>query len=212
MSRIYAKALGFAAFLSLLSPGTLTADDSVPRPRATNPAKMSCRDMIAFSNSQNNKLGTTTWQFFLNPFQFKAEKSKTNSSQYCATADSSKLSVTKNITSVYWVWAVVDGEKNCQAAADEQNAAIKRFEQQHIDDVNMIVKDQTAKYRAAVDDKLKTPVCNSDAGKALADLGKSLSDIQKKIKDDAQKALDDAQKSRDDSGSHTYKVNCSCAQ
>src|SRR5258708_3339601 len=108
-----AKAIGIASVLSMTWAGNGVADDAAPRGVATGPAKMSCRD---YANSHTGQSGLTKPTFHVSSYSIPAPTPK-SSTEFCATIDVGKLSVTKDVSSFYWVWAVTDNEKACGAAA-----------------------------------------------------------------------------------------------
>jgi hypothetical protein len=197
-----AKALGITALLSPIWPGGGIADDAAPRPQMTG--KMSCTD---FANSHKDA-GLTKPTFKVSSYTFTVTPK--SSSEYCATTDVSKLAVTKDVSSYYWFWTVLDTEKACDAAATKRNTALKGFEQEHINDAISIVAGQTTKLRDAV--KSKIPVCAATAAAAQASLKTMLDAAQKQALADTQTEWTAAVAKRDGSGSHTYKDDCSCAQ
>jgi hypothetical protein len=197
-----AKMFGIAALLSPIWPGCGIADDAAPRPQMTG--KMSCTD---FANTHKDA-GLTRPKFNVSGYAFTVTpKSKT---EFCATTDVSKLSVTKDVSSYYWFWTVLDTQKACEAAAAQRNAALKGFEQEHINDAISIVAGQTAKLRDAV--KSKIPVCAATAAAAQMSLKTILDAAVKQALADTQTEWTAAVAKRDGGGSHTYKDDCSCAQ
>src|SRR5579872_7257629 len=121
-----AKVFGIAALVSPIWPGCGIADDAAPRPQMTG--KMGC---VEFANAHKSA-GLTTPKFNVSTGPFTVMPKSTT--EYCATTDVSKLSVTKDVSSYYWFWTVLDTEKACDAAAAKRNAALKGFEQEHIND------------------------------------------------------------------------------
>jgi hypothetical protein len=201
-----ANALGIAAVLSLVAPGSGMADDTVSRPRPTTPARMSCREFTAKFDAKN-PTGLTRSDFSAGGLKFGEKAAFTlgqSGNQYCAVADASTWAVTKNVTSFYFVWAVTDQEWWCEAEAHHSNQAVKAYEQEHIDDVAAIAKTQTQKLR----DRLKAGVCAPEPQKVEEAINKILDDALK----DAAKQWDDAGWKRDGMSGHTHVVNCSCAR
>src|SRR6202043_1891227 len=97
---LLAKGLGIAALLAAVWPGEGIADDSSPQAKATSPATMSCAD-YANSHSGPAQSGLTTPTFNVSSYSIvAAPKSGTD---ICATIDFAKMSVTKDVSSYYWV-------------------------------------------------------------------------------------------------------------
>jgi hypothetical protein len=161
-----AKVIGIASVLSMIWAGNGAADDAAPRGRATSPVKMSCRD---YANSYTGESSLTTPILHISGYSIPAPTSK-SSTEFCATIDISKLNVTKDVSSFYWVWAVTDNEKACEAAAATRNSTMKGWEQEHINDAINIVATETSKLRDSVKDKI--PVCASKGAEAVANLKK----------------------------------------
>jgi hypothetical protein len=199
------KVIGIASVLSMIWAGNGAADDAAPRGRATSPVKMSCRD---YANSHTGESGLTTPAFHISGYSIPAPTSK-SSTEFCATIDISKLSVTKDVSSFYWVWAVTDNEKACEAAAATRNSTMKGWEQEHINDAINIVATETSKLRDSVKDKI--PVCASKGAEAVANLKKVVDTALKQGLADTQSAWSAAVAKRDGSGGHTYKSDCLCA-
>jgi hypothetical protein len=200
-----AKLIGIAALSSVAWAGYAVADDSAPRGSATSPAKMSCRD---YANSHTGQSGLTKPTFHVSGYSIPAPTAK-SSTEFCATIDVSKLSVTKDVSSFYWVWAVTDNEKTCDAAAAARNSTMKGWEQEHINDAIKIVAEQTSKLRDSV--KGKIPVCASKGQDAVANLKKVFDPALSQALADTQSAWSAAVQNRDGGGGHTYKSDCSCA-
>jgi hypothetical protein len=165
---------------------------------------MSCRD---YANTYKDSSGLTVPRFSLS--SYSTSTTSKSSTEFCATTDVSKLTVSKDMSSSYWLWAVTDDQAACTAAAATRNATMKGFEQEHINDAISIVAAQTTKLRDAV--KGKIPLCASKAADATASLKTILDAAQKQALADTQTDWSAAVKKRDGSGSHTYQTDCSCA-
>jgi len=199
------KMLGMATVVSMAWLCHAVADDASPRGQATSPAKMSCRD---YANSHTGQSGLTTPTFSVSSYSIPAPTAK-SSTEFCATVDVSKLSVTKSMSSFYWVWAVTDDEKACADAATTRNTTMKGWEQEHINDAINIVADQTTKLRDAL--KSKIPLCAAKAADAVANLKKIVDAALTQAFADTQSAWKAAVAKRDGGGGHTYRPDCSCA-
>jgi hypothetical protein len=190
---------GIAAVLSLAWTGNAISQAVGV---ATTPAQMSCVD---FANTHKDDAGLTTPTFSVSSYAIvPASKSATES---CGTIDVSKLAVTRTISSRYWVWAVLDTEKSCQAAAAKRNSALQGYEQEHIGDADTIVAAQTTKLRDALRGK---QWCAATAAAAGDKLRKDVDPALQKALADTKAEWSKAVQKRD-SGSHTYPSDCSCA-
>jgi hypothetical protein len=198
--------LGTAAVLSLASPGSGIADDPAPLPRPTSPAKMSCAD-FATKLGRKSPAGLTRVSFSIGGLKFGDKVTfdiDKSGSQYCARIDAGAWAITRDVTSFYFVWAVTDKDRRCEAEAQRTNQTIKAFEQEHINDAALIAEAQTAKLR----DRLKARICAPEVQKVEEAVGK----IVEGAMGDTIKEWDNTVHKRDGGGSHTHRINCACAR
>ena len=191
---------GLTAVVLLVYPLGARSDEPTAKDE-----QMTCEQFQDKFPTQGNtevKFSTT------NPTDSMFDKQQVNPQWMCIkfNADGrNNYKVTATINSSFHRWVVIDKEKNCESVAKRVNDAVKRFEQEHIDDVKPTLDEFNKKLD---DDVISKEFC----GDNLNDTKNKVKSAGNNVAEHADTAFDGKAKDHDLGGKHTVNYNCSCAK